>query len=125
METLMNELREFDHERFNEHYRNLTDVAITSSRENEVLQALSFLDSCQTFIEKVKDTLENLPDETHCQHCAQKDKLLELADELKGLLKEELEKYKEKCIKLTDENIRLYKELEAAATKKEAEVCEK
>jgi hypothetical protein len=119
MKELLKELQEFDHERFNEHYRNLIDVAITLNREDEVLQALSFLDSCQTFIEKVKNTLENLPDETHCQHCAQKDKLLELADELKGLLKEELEKYKEKCIKLTDENIRLYKELET--TKKQPE----
>lgn len=78
MKKLEKELQEFNHERFNEHYRNLIDVAITSSREDEVLQTLSFLDSLQTFIEKVDETLKNFTHETHCPMCEAKEKTIQL-----------------------------------------------
>jgi hypothetical protein len=118
-ESLKRELVEFTPERFNSVYRTLVDVAQTSDREYEVLDALSLITDCDLILQQVNETLKNLSDETHCQHCDDKEKMLELRNEtieMKnetiGLLKEELEKYKEKCRKLTDENLRLYKELE-------------
>lgn len=131
LESLKRELKEFTPERFNTVYRNLIDVAQTYDREYEVLDALSFICSCNLMLEDVNETLKNISDETHCQHCDDNEKLLDLQnetlenkDEAIGLLKEELEKFKKKCRKLTDENIGLYKKLEAA-TKKEAEVFNK
>lgn len=102
MKNLVKELQEFDHERFNEHYRNLIDVAITSSREDEVLQALSFLDSCQTFIDNVKEKLEKQPAETHCPVCKEKEKIIKIMEER---------------IKTKDDSIDILKRLKDAAMK--------
>lgn len=132
MENLKIELQKFDHERFNQHYRALINIGQTAGElEYEMLDALHFIASCESIIEQIKEAIEKLPDETHCQHCDDNEKLLDLQnetlenkDEAIGLLKEELEKFKKKCRELTDENIGLYKKLEAA-TKKEAEVFNK
>ncbi len=82
MKNLLKELNQFDHESFNWHYRTLVDVAISATREDEVLQTLSFLDSLQTFIEKVNESLKNIPGETHCPMCEAKEKTIQTADHL-------------------------------------------
>jgi small-conductance mechanosensitive channel len=113
LEILKRELEELTPELFNTVYRNLIDIAQTSDREYEVLDALSFISSCNLMLEKVNETLKNLQDETHWQRCADKEKIIAFQEEKNSLLKEDLNKYKEKCSELTDENIQLYKELEA------------
>jgi hypothetical protein len=67
-------------------------------------------------------------DENQCQDCAHKDKIIELNDgkcsdlyEAIGLLKEKLNEYQEKCAKLTEENILLYKERNTVSSEKEPE----
>lgn len=85
MEKLLKELQEFDHERFNHHYRNLIDIAIPSSGEYELLHVLTFISDCQTAIDKVKEALENLPnetmekqpDESRCPVCQEKERIIQ------------------------------------------------
>jgi hypothetical protein len=110
LESLKRELVEFTPERFNTVYRTMIDVAQTSDREYEVLDALSLIADCDLILQQVNETLKNLPDEAHCERCADKEKLLELQnetiemkDETIQLLKEDLEKYRDKSIKLLEE----------------------
>jgi hypothetical protein len=82
MENLKIELQKFDHERFNYHFSNLIDIGITSSRTDEMMDTLSFIDSCQRVILLAKEKLEKLPDETHCDRCADKEKTIQILEEL-------------------------------------------
>ena len=110
LESLKRELEEFTPERFNTVLFNLIDIALTSGRELEVLDALSFIADCNLMLNQVGETLKNIPDETHCQRCEDKEKMLdlrnetiEMKNETIALLKEDLEKYRDKSIKLLEE----------------------
>jgi hypothetical protein len=139
MNNLQKELQEFNHERFNWHYRNLVDVAITATREDDILQTLSFLDSLQTFIEKIDETLKNFtdeplvkqPDETHCVMCAAKEEsiqaLKKLNEELRKSYEEQRERVKtyEKIIENKEELIRILKGENGNPPDRYLKVCEK
>ncbi len=111
MENLKIELKKFGPEKFNEQYRNLIDIGQTANElEYEMLDALHFIKECETMFALTHEKLKKLPDENHCQHCDDKEKLLhlqketlEMKDETIALLKEDLEKYRDKSIKLLEE----------------------
>ena|GEM_PF-5991310 len=132
LEGLEIELAEFTPERFNDHYRNLIDIAIPSSREYELLHTLNFISTCQMAIDKVKKALEKLPDETpenqpgenHCPMCEAKEKTIQTA--------EKLIEQAEQRLKSKDDTIKTLQELKDEAMKalnsftgKHLKVCKK
>ena len=100
-------------------------VIRTDELQEEILRDLATLALLKEDLNILKDEMGEETNETHCPDCAHKQELIEIKNETIGLMKEKINEYQEKCSKLTDENIRLCKELDAIATKKEAEVCNK
>ena len=117
MKKLLKELNEFTPERFNDHYRNLIDIAIPSSREYEMLYVLNFISDCQTAIEKVRGELQKLsdeppekqPDETHCPGCVEKERTIQLsANRIQHL---------ENTLKIEDSNLQTLRDFKDEALK--------
>jgi len=118
MENLLKKLQEFDHKRFNEHYRNLIKIGQTAGElEFEMLDALYFIAECETMFERVKETLENQPDEplkkqpgeTRCPMCEAKEKTIQTA--------EKLIEQAEQRLKSRDNTIKTLEELKDEAMK--------
>ncbi len=117
MKKLKKELAEFTPERFNDHYRNLIDIAIPSSREYEMLHVLNFISDCQTAIDNVKEALQKLPDEplakrpdeTHCPMCVEKERTIQLsANRIQHL---------ENTLKIQDSNLQTLRDFRDEALK--------
>jgi len=91
------DIEEFSLERFNEHYRNLIDVGLSSGREQDMINTLSFITDFQILIEDLKTNMAAEPDECHL--CNIKDekiqtlqKSIDLLEEIKSVQKAKIEK---------------------------------